>query len=68
MSFPPMDPGPTAPDPGPTPPMFPRPIDDGPKEGDERQVPDKSNPQENPQPGPDMPPAQVPFPDHTPDP
>jgi fused signal recognition particle receptor len=68
MSFPPIDPSPTAPDPGPVPPLFPRPIDDEPKEGEEIQAPDKTNPTENPQPGPSMPPDPAPFPDHLPNP
>ena len=68
MSFPPMDPGPTAPDPGPTPPLFPRPIDDEPKTGEDIQAPDKSNPTNNPEPGPSTPQERAPFPDHEPNP
>lgn len=68
MSFPPMDPGPTAPDPGPAPPLFPRPIDDEPNKGEDIQAPDKSNPTNNPEPGPSIPPERAPFPDHEPNP
>jgi hypothetical protein len=63
MSFPPIDPSPTAPDPGPVPPIFPRPIDDGPKDGDDLPVPDPNDPNSNPEPGPTMPPKRSPFPD-----
>ncbi|MDB5622127.1 MAG: hypothetical protein JWR39_690 [Devosia sp.] len=63
MSFPPIDPSPTAPDPGPVPPLFPRPIDDAPKNDDTMPAPDKNNPIDNPAPGPSMPPERAPFPD-----